>query len=127
MDVTTVASQLVEVLAPFLPFLVHMGQEAAEQAGRQLSADAWDDAKALWDRLAGRLEERPAAAEAVQDVTEAPEDEDARAALRLQLRKLWAGTRRSLVNSATCWLTERWERTHRSRRVASGLSRWAVT
>jgi hypothetical protein len=90
MDVTMLANELVEVLVPFLPFLTQIGKETAERAGREFGAEAWENAKALWDRLAGRLEERPAAAEAVRDAAEAPDDGDARAALRLQVRKLLA-------------------------------------
>jgi hypothetical protein len=91
MDVTVLSNELVALLAPFLPYLVQLGKEAAEVAGRELGSEAWEHAKVLWDRLRGRLEERPAALEAVRDAAEAPGDDDARAALRLQLRKLLAG------------------------------------
>jgi hypothetical protein len=90
MDVTILANELVEVLAAFVPVLTLLGKETAEGAGRQFGADAWGYAKSLWDRLGGRLEERPAALEAVRDAAEAPDDGDARAALRLQIRKLLA-------------------------------------
>jgi hypothetical protein len=90
MDVTILANELVEVLAPFLPFLTQFTRETAERAGREFGAEAWEHARLLWDRLAGRLEERPAAAETVRDAAEAPDDDDARAALRLQIRKLLA-------------------------------------
>jgi hypothetical protein len=91
MDVTTLANELIAALAPFIPYLARVGESSAESAGRQLGADAWEHALALWDRLGGRLEERPAALEAVQDAARAPDDDDARAALRLQVRKLLEG------------------------------------
>jgi hypothetical protein len=90
MDVTLLANNLVAALAPFLPFLLRLGQDAAEGAGRSLGTEAWEHAKALWERLGGRLQERPGALAAAQDAAEAPDDDDARAAFRLQLRKLLA-------------------------------------
>ena len=90
MDVATFSSELVAWLAPFLPFLLKFGEETAEEAGRRFGTQAWEHANALWERLGGRLEQRPAAVEAVRDAAEAPEDDDARAALRLQVRKLLA-------------------------------------
>jgi hypothetical protein len=87
MDVTLLANELVAALAPFLPFLLRLGEGTAEAAGRNLGAEAWDHAKALWDRLAGRLEEQPGALDAAREAAETPED-DALAAFRWQVRKL---------------------------------------
>jgi hypothetical protein len=89
MDVTMLASDLVKVLAPFLPlFLTQFGRETAERAGRQFGSEAWEHANAIWDKLSGRLDERPAARAVVVDTAEAPDDEDARAAFRRQLVKI---------------------------------------
>ena len=41
-----------------------------------------------WDKFWPKVEERPGAQEAVQDAAAAPDDADARAALRLLLKKL---------------------------------------
>jgi hypothetical protein len=90
MDVTTISSELLAWLAPFLPHLVRLGERTAEEAGRRLGEEAWEHAKLLWDRLRGSLEQRPAAMEAVRDAAAAPDDDDATGALRLQLRKLLA-------------------------------------
>lgn len=90
MDVTTLANELVQALAPFLPYLTKLGRETAERAGREFGAGAWDHARTLWERLTRSLAERPTALESVRDAAEAPDDADARAALRLQLRKLLA-------------------------------------
>jgi hypothetical protein len=81
-------SGLVTILAPALPFLQRVGEEVAAEAGRVLGADAWERARRLWDRLAGAVTERPAAREAAADVAAAPQDADAVAAFRHQLRKL---------------------------------------
>lgn len=80
--------QLTAFLAPFLPYLLKAGEKAAEEAGKKLGEAAWGRAKALWGKLRPKVESRPAAREAVQDLAAAPEDADAQAALRLQLKKL---------------------------------------
>ena len=87
-DPNEIARQIVPFLAPFLPYLLKAGEKAAEEAGRKLGAAAWEQAQALWARLRPKVEARPAAQEAVADVAAHPQDEDALAALRLQLRKL---------------------------------------
>jgi hypothetical protein len=44
--------------------------------------------KALWAKLRPKVAEKPSADEAVHDVVKAPEDADAQAVLRVQLRKI---------------------------------------
>jgi hypothetical protein len=87
-------AQLVQFLAPFLPYLVKgvklAGQEAAKKLGEKAGEQGFEQAKALWDRLRPKMEARPAALEAAQDAAAHPDDEDALAALRLQLKKLLA-------------------------------------
>jgi hypothetical protein len=87
-DPNEIVRQIVQFLAPFLPYLLKAGEKAAEEAGRKLGAAAWEQAQALWARLRPKVEARPALKEAVADVAANPQDEDALAALRLQLRKL---------------------------------------
>jgi hypothetical protein len=89
-DIQTLAKEVVAFLAPFLPYLVMAGGEAAKEAGKKFGEAAWEQAKALWGKLRPKVEAKPAAQEAVQDAAAAPQDEDAQAALRLQLRKLLA-------------------------------------
>jgi hypothetical protein len=88
MDVSALAMQLVTYLAPFLPYLVKAGDKAVEEAGKLFGASAWERAKSLWAKLTPKIEAKPAAKEAVQDAANAPEDEDAKAAWRLQVKKL---------------------------------------
>jgi len=87
-------AQLVQFLAPYLSYLVKglklAGQEAAKKLGEKASEQGFDHAKALWEKLRPKVEAKPAALEAVQDAAEHPDDEDALAALRLQLKKLLA-------------------------------------
>lgn len=90
MDITTLAKEITLFLTPFLPYLLKVSEKAAEEAGKKLGSDAWERAKGLWDRLRPKVEARPAAREAMADVVAEPQNEDAQAALRLQLRKLLA-------------------------------------
>jgi hypothetical protein len=87
-------AQLVQFLAPYLPYLVKglklAGQEAARKLGEKAGEQGFEQAKALWDKLRPKIEARPAALEAAQDAAAHPDDEDALAALRLQLKKLLA-------------------------------------
>jgi len=88
MDPQTLAQQIVPFLTPFLPYLLKAGEKAAEEVGEKLGGDAWEQAKALWSKLRPKIEAKPAAQEAAQDAAAEPDDPDAQAALRLQLKKL---------------------------------------
>jgi len=90
MDITTLAKDVTLFLTPFLPYLLKAGEKAAEEAGKKLGGDAWERAKTLWGKLRPKVEAKPAAQEAVADAAAAPQDEDAQATLRLQLKKLLA-------------------------------------
>jgi tetratricopeptide (TPR) repeat protein len=70
--------------------LVKIGESTAEEAGKKIGVSAWEQAKALWDKLRPRVEAKSAAQEAVQDMIRTPNDEDARTVLRVQLKKLLA-------------------------------------
>lgn len=89
-EITQLAQTLTHFLSPALPHLLDVGKKVAEDAGKKLTAAAVEKAKALWSRLGSAVRGRPAAAEAAADVAAAPHDEDARAAFRLQLRKILA-------------------------------------
>jgi hypothetical protein len=91
MDVVApLAGQLVQILAPFLPYLVKVGETVSERAAEHLENKGSALAANVWARLRGKLAEKPAAQEAVADLAAQPADEDARAAVRIQLRKLLA-------------------------------------
>jgi hypothetical protein len=51
MDVTMLANDLTVLLARLLPYLLKVGQKAAEEAGKKFGGDAWDWAKELWAKL----------------------------------------------------------------------------
>jgi hypothetical protein len=88
MDPALLSNDLVVALAPFLPALLKLGESTATEMGKELGAEAGRWASELWQRLAHPIGAKPAAREAAEDVARDPDDEDARAALRLQLRKL---------------------------------------
>lgn len=90
MDIPTVAAEVTAALVPALPYLVTAGQKGAEVIGEQLASSVWETAKALWHKLRPVVEVSPMATEAVRDLAAAPDDADAQAALRVQLKKLLA-------------------------------------
>ena len=85
MDIAALATALTGFLAPLIPYLVKGAEKSAEALGQKLGQEGWEKAKAIWDKLRGRLgEDSPA----VKEVAEAPAEEDAHAALRVALRQL---------------------------------------
>lgn len=91
-DIGPLAAQIVQFLTPFLPYLLKGGklasQEAAKALGKEFTDESWMGAKSLWKRLRPKTKIKPSVHEAIQEVATNPEDPDAQAALRLQLRKL---------------------------------------
>jgi hypothetical protein len=73
-DPSTLAAAIIEAIAPYLAFK---------------PADSQQDL-AIWQRVQPLLEERGSAREALEDLKKNPDDDDARAAVRLQLRKILA-------------------------------------
>lgn len=84
MDIAAIAGDVVAFLGPFLPYLVKAGEKAAEEAGKKLGANALEKAKALWSKLRGNEEVERAG----RDTAAMPDDPDAQAAFRLQVKKL---------------------------------------
>lgn len=88
MDIAELSKQVGAFLTPFLPALLAGSQDRLKQTAEKLGKGAAEQAERLWLRLWPGLEQRPAAVEAAREVAKAPDDGDAQAALRLQLRKL---------------------------------------
>ena len=103
MDIGALASSLTTVLVPLLPYLLKAGEKAAEETGKQVAGQSWEWAKSLWNKLKPKVEAKEAALEAAQDVAESPEDEDAQAALRRQLKKLLTDDQ-ALAEELSHWL-----------------------
>jgi hypothetical protein len=112
-------SLLVKFLTPCLPFLLNVGNKAVEGASQKLGEDIWRKATVVWSKLQPKLEAKPTALEAAKDVANDPEDEDAIASLRLQLKKLLNSD--STLNSEITRLFESEKQTTRiSNITASG-------
>lgn len=88
MDLSVLAQNIITFLAPFLPYLVKGGEQAIQEIGKQFGGDTWKQAKTLWGKLHPKVEAKPTAQEAVQDLVKSPDDEDAKTILRIQLKKL---------------------------------------
>ncbi len=100
MEPITLATAAVAALAPYLG-------KAAEKFATAAGDAAWKKASELYDALKSRLASHPAAAEALDDLAQAPTDVDIQGALRQQLKKLiandpeFARTLASLTEAAT--------------------------
>ena len=103
MDIGAIASSLTTVLVPLLPYLLNAGETAAEETGKAVAGQSWEWAKSLWTKLQPKVEARPGALEATQDVAQSPEDQDAQAAFRQQLKKLLTDDQ-SLAEEVSRWL-----------------------
>lgn len=83
---------LVKILAPCLPFLMGLGQKAvdkgAEKLGEMGAEGMLPQARKIWEKLHPKVEAKAAAKEAAEDVAKSPDDADAVAALRQQLKKI---------------------------------------
>ncbi len=71
-----------------MPYLLKLSEATGEEASKLIGSDAWEIAKSLWAGLRRKIEAKPSALEAAHDVAATPENTDARAALRLQLKKI---------------------------------------
>jgi uncharacterized protein YqcC (DUF446 family) len=79
---------LTRFLAPFLPYLLKLGEKASEKVAEKFGEDAWDKAKAIWSKLQPKVEAKESTQEAVGDLVAAPEDEALQTVLQVQLKKL---------------------------------------
>jgi hypothetical protein len=105
MDIGALASLVTTALVPLLPYLLKAGEKAAEETGKTVAGQSWEWAKSLWTKLKPKVEAKPAALEAAQDVAQSPEDEDLQATLRVQLKKLLTEDQ-SLAEDVSRWLEE---------------------
>lgn len=79
---------LVKFLAPCLPFLITVDNKAVEGASQKLGEDVWTKAKPIWAKLQPKVERKLTVLEAAADVAKAPDEEDLRLELCVQLKKL---------------------------------------
>ena len=105
MDIGALASSVTTALVPLLPYLLKAGEKAAEETGKAAANQSLEWGKSLWSKLKSKVEAKPAALEAAQDVAHAPENPDLQAALRVQLQKLLAEDQ-SLAEEVSRWLEQ---------------------
>lgn len=88
MDLGTIARDLTAILAPLLPYLQQLGEQATEEIGSKFGERLWNESLALWKRLAPQVQEDTMARGAVEELARRPEDHRARGAAELQLEKI---------------------------------------
>jgi hypothetical protein len=88
MDPAMLAKDVATFLVPALPYLYKASEEALKEVGKKLGGEALEYAKSLWAKLRPKAEATPLLQAAVEETVAAPEDDDAQAQLRLQLKKL---------------------------------------
>jgi hypothetical protein len=79
--ITTLATSVVATLTPYL---VKAGEEFAKEAGKA----AVNKIGTLYQFLSKRFKNHPSAKEALNDLKAKPDDKDAQAALRIQIKKV---------------------------------------
>lgn len=80
---------LVKILAPALPVLLGLGKKAIEKGAEKLGEKGAEGVVGqIWQRLQPKVEAKPAAIEAAEDVAKTPEDPGAIASLAHQLKKI---------------------------------------
>jgi hypothetical protein len=79
--IATLAGGLIPLLRPYFS---KAAGKAAEKAGEALPAALGN----LWTNISKRVSETPSGKEALSDLAQTPDDADAHAAFRIQLRKL---------------------------------------
>ncbi|KPF49281.1 hypothetical protein D621_14965 [beta proteobacterium AAP51] len=90
MDLSSIAQAAIAILGPCLPYLLKLGDKAAEEGAKKIGADTWILAKSLWSKLLPRLKDSPAVHDAAVELAASPNDLDLQATLRVQFRKLLA-------------------------------------
>ena len=105
MDIGALASSLTTALVPLLPYLLQAGEKVAQETGKAITEQSLEWAQSLWTKLKPKVDAKPAALEAAHDAAQTPDDEDARAALRVQLKKLLTEDQ-SLAEEVSRWLEQ---------------------
>lgn len=89
MDIAGLATQLTVFLAPLLPYLYGKTADyATQEALKKVGPEVWDEGVHLWERLWPKVQEKPAAIDAVEEVLADPADADNQIVLRKQLEKI---------------------------------------
>jgi transketolase len=84
MDILT----LTAFLTPYLPFLLKLGDKAAETAAEKFGEDAWNKAKAVWEKLFPKVEAKQDAKIAAEQVAAKPDSSARQAVFQEELETL---------------------------------------
>jgi hypothetical protein len=96
MDITALVNSVAPYVIMAAPYLKQLGSAGSEEATKEISKQAakklgdgsWGLAKSIWQRFRGaKTETHTAINSALSDVADDPNDPDAHAALRVQLKK----------------------------------------
>lgn len=84
--------KIVEMLMPFLPYLIEGGKRAAkaafDEAGKKFVDVAWKGAESLWGELKPKLDNKPVAQDVLKDIQKGIDDEDTVATFRREVTKI---------------------------------------
>jgi len=98
-NIVELAQKIAAFLMPLLPYLLKIGDKAAEEVGKKIGGEGWERAKALWGKLrrkenveqvaqtAAALPDNPALREALREEIARALQEDG--ALRQEVARLW--------------------------------------
>jgi transketolase len=79
---------LTAFLSPCLPFLMKLGEKAAESASGKIGEDTWNTAKKIWDKLQPKIEAKEDAKIAAQQLAAKPDSEARKAVFQEELDTL---------------------------------------
>lgn len=82
-DLSALSREVMQVLTPFLPYLLAPAQEALQVMGERLGEAAWEKLRALWERL--RAQE--SVVQVAQTAATVPENPALQEALRLEIQR----------------------------------------
>lgn len=79
---------LTAFLSPCLPFLMKLGEKAAESAAGKVGEDSWNTAKKIWDKLQPKIEAKEDAKMAAEQLATKPDSEARKAVFQEELETL---------------------------------------
>jgi hypothetical protein len=77
------AQKIAAFLMPLLPYLLKVGDKAAEEVGKKIGGEGWERAKALWEKL----RRKKAVEQVAQTVAALPDNQALREALREEIAR----------------------------------------
>jgi len=85
-NVVELAQKIAAFLMPLLPYLLKVGDKAAEEVGKKIGGEGWERAKALW----GKLRHKKNVEQVAQTVAALPDNQALREALREEIARALA-------------------------------------